>query len=426
MSTTSPPRDRTAATAEVARAQRDPRKPLFRRSADGRVIAGVASGLARGWDVDVVLVRAAFLVLCVAGGAGVLLYLLAWASSAAPAPGDAPPAPRRLLTHAQRQRRLLGLGCIVLGLLLVFRGVGLWFGDGLAWPLALAIAGSAVIWLRNDDRRFESRAPRLDVLVTYSRSPTAALRIGGGAVLVASGMVALLLGNRTFGGAIGQALLAMAVIAGGVVLILGPWMFRLLRDAADERRERIRSEERADMAAHLHDSVLNTLALIQRSGSASPDVVAMARTQERELRAWLQGRPLPSESAETLGAAIEGVAARVEAAQKVAVESVVVGDCPIDDRVGALVLAVQEAATNAARHSGAARLSIYVEADGDGVTAYVRDRGGGFDPGAVPEDRRGIRESIVGRLRRHGGTASLNSVPGQGTEVQMHVAREAP
>lgn len=179
------------------------------------------------------------------------------------------------------------------------------------------------------------------------------------------------------------------------------------------------------MAAHLHDSVLHTLALIQRSGSAPADVVAMARTQERELRAWLQGRPLPSEEAETLSAAIEGVAARVEGGQQASVESVVVGDCPLDDRVRALVLAVHEAAVNAARHSGEARVSIYVEVDGDGVTAYVRDRGRGFDVQAVPEDRRGIRESIVGRLRRHGGGADISSTPGSGTEVRMHVGRES-
>jgi phage shock protein PspC (stress-responsive transcriptional regulator)/two-component sensor histidine kinase len=385
------------------------------------VLAGVAAGLAETWDVDVVLLRAAFLALCAAGGAGVLLYLLAWAISADPAATGATWARPRALSPAQRQRRLIGLGCIVLGLLLVLRGIGLWFGDRLVWPLALGILGSAVIWVRSDDRE---RWARLGMRGAFAGGRTATVRISVGALLVAGGMAAFIAGNQVLSAA-GEAVLATAVTAGGIVLILGPWLFRVWREAADDRRERIRSEERAEMAAHLHDSVLHTLALIQRSGSAPADVVAMARTQERELRAWLQGRPLPSDQAETLSGAMESVAGRVERTHHVAVESVVVGDCPVDERVRALVLATQEAAVNAARHSGELKVSIYVEADGDGVTAFVRDRGRGFDAVTVPEDRRGIRESIVGRLRRHGGTATITSALGEGTQVQMHVDREA-
>jgi phage shock protein PspC (stress-responsive transcriptional regulator)/two-component sensor histidine kinase len=402
----------TSAQEHAPRARRPQRPPIpaFRRSAQNRVVAGVAGGLARAWDVDVVLVRAAFVALAVAGGAGVLLYLLAWTMSAEPATVDAPP--RRLSSDAARQRRLLGLACVVLGVLVICRDVGLWFGDRLVWPLVLGILGSAVIWVRGDMRG------------AFGGGRTAVVRIAVGALLVAGGMAAIVVGNP-LGNATVQAVLAMAVTAGGLLLILGPWLFRVWREAAEDRRRRIRSEERAEMAAHLHDSVLNTLALIQRSRDASPDVVAMARTQERELRAWLQGRTLPSEEAQTLGEAIEGVAARVERDHAVAVESVVVGDCALDERVRALVAAVQEAAVNAARHSGEAKVSIYVEVDGARITAYVRDRGRGFEPAQVQADRRGIRESIEGRLQRHGGSAAVSSAPGDGTQVELQVERDS-
>jgi len=211
--------------------------------------------------------------------------------------------------------------------------------------------------------------------------------------------------------------------AGGFALILTPWIFGLVRDATAERRERIRSEERAEIAAHLHDSVLHTLALIQR-GDVPAEVASVARRQERELRAWLNGRPILEES--DLRSAIDAMATRVEEMHHVPVDTVVVGDIPLDDAGSAIALACQEAAINAARHSGAGRVSVFVEAEPHGIAAYVRDQGLGFDRDLVPSDRRGISESIIGRMRRLGGTASITSNPGEGTEVQMHVPREAP
>ena len=219
------------------------------------------------------------------------------------------------------------------------------------------------------------------------------------------------------------ALLAVLVTAVGLGLILGPWILRLARDAGEERRQRIRSEERAEIAAHLHDSVLHTLALIQRSEDPA-DVAALARRQERELRAWLDHRPTTSEQQDLRGA-VDALASRVEEQHHVTVDTVVVGDTPVTEHVAALLLACQEAATNAARHSGASRVSIYIEADGDGVTAYVRDEGAGFDINAVPADRRGIAESVIGRMRRHGGSATITSRPGHGTEVQLQLPRAA-
>jgi signal transduction histidine kinase len=177
------------------------------------------------------------------------------------------------------------------------------------------------------------------------------------------------------------------------------------------------------MAAHLHDSVLHTLALIQRADSA-PEVVALARRQERELRAWLYAPPVPLDG--SLRPAVEAIATRVEQRHNVPVDVVVVGDAPLDARARAMVDACQEAALNAARHSGAALVSVYVEVEPDQLTGFVRDEGKGFDPERVPSDRRGIADSIRGRIHRHGGTAVITSSPGEGTEVQLRMPRTAP
>ncbi|MGH2792826.1 MAG: sensor histidine kinase, partial [Actinomycetota bacterium] len=189
---------------------------------------------------------------------------------------------------------------------------------------------------------------------------------------------------------------------------------------ATERRERIRSEERAEVAAHLHDSALQTLAMIQRAQTPQ-EMVTLARVQERELRAWLYGRE--RNGADTLSRAVDEMASRVEGLHKVKVETVVVGDLMLDDRPRALVDALGEATTNAAAHSGASSVAVYVEVGSDSVTAYVRDEGKGFDASAVPADRRGIAESIVGRMQRHGGTATVSSEPTVGTEVRLVIPR---
>jgi signal transduction histidine kinase len=214
----------------------------------------------------------------------------------------------------------------------------------------------------------------------------------------------------------------VVTVAGGAVIV-GPMAWRLVGQLAQERSERIRSEERAEMAAHLHDSVLQTLALIQRAETPR-DMVALARNQERELRAWLIGRqPLADD---TLAGAIEKAAAAVELTLKVPVEVVTVGDAPLDERLRAVVDACREAMVNAAKHSGASQISIYVEVEPSAVTAYVRDQGSGFDPDAVAADRRGIAESIRGRVQRSGGTVAVISEPQAGTEVQLTMPRTSP
>jgi signal transduction histidine kinase len=281
-----------------------------------------------------------------------------------------------------------------------------------------------VIWARgsDDDRgRWLQSAQTGNSIETLFGDRASIPRVLVGGLMVATGMGYALATTDTLAAA-GSALLAIAVTAAGLVLILGPWILRLYRALTEERRERIRSAERAEMAAHLHDSVLHTLALIQRA-DAPMEVVTLARRQERELRSWLYGQPAPLER-ERLGTAVEALASRVEELHAVAVDVVVVGDEPLDERSRAVVLACQEAAVNAARHSGVTSVSVYVEAEPDGITAYVRDEGKGFDPEAVPPDRRGIRDSIRGRIERQGGTVTITSEPGGGTEVAMHLPRE--
>jgi signal transduction histidine kinase len=216
-------------------------------------------------------------------------------------------------------------------------------------------------------------------------------------------------------------LLPVVVVLVAGTLILAPWWIRLVRGLADERAERVRSQERAELAAHLHDSVLQTLALMQRQAENPRDVAALARRQERELRAWLNGgRPFGERS--TFAAALELAAAEAEEAHGVPVDVVAVGDGPLVDEAEALVAAAREAIVNAAKF-GAGSVSVYAEAGDEEVEVFVRDRGPGFDVDAVPADRRGVRESIVGRMERHGGTALIHSVPGEGTEVELRLRR---
>ncbi len=383
------------------------------RSDTNFVLTGVAGGLGERLGVDPTLVRAAFGVLSLAGGFGVLAYLILWLVSAPP--DDAPPRPQ--LSTA---RQVGAVACITLGLLIALREVGLWLGDGIVWPVALASLGVSVIWTRGDGAR-TARAGRPPADAPVFSGPML-VRIGIGAVLVLTGMATILAANATFTWrSLFEVFLPVVVAIAGLTLIFGPWLLRLGQQVAEERRERIRSEERSEMAAHLHDSVLQTLALIQRAGAAR-EMASLARVQERELRAWLYGKS-KTLAHETLESAIDATAGRVEQLHHASVESVVVGDAPLDEKLSALVHAATEAMINAAKHSGSDSISVYVEVQDGEAHAYVRDHGKGFDPSGVPADRRGIAESIVGRMKRYGGTALINSTHGEGTEVHLRMPR---
>jgi signal transduction histidine kinase/phage shock protein PspC (stress-responsive transcriptional regulator) len=395
------------------------RGEMLRRSANDRVLTGVAGGIGERLGIDPVVVRLAFVVLALAGGVGVLLYVAAALTSRAPDPDRTPPSPRSSSTQA------VAVALVVLGVMVMLREAGLWFGDRIVWPAAVAILGSAAIWTRGEAARAPrgrlwSRLPP-DVKDALSAS-RAWVRAAAGGALVLGGLVSFVTSNRTVPG-VGGAPLAVATCVLGLGVIGGPWLMRLARDVAEERRERIRQEERAEMAAHLHDSVLQTLALIQRAHDVR-DIMVLARSQERELRSWLYGKRR-RRVGDLLSSVVDDIAEDVERTHRVRVDVVLVGDCRLTDRVRALTDALREAIVNAARHAAVAALSVYIEVEPDAVTAFVRDHGVGFARDRVPLDRRGIADSIEGRMARNGGDGVVVSEPGRGTEVRLRVLREA-
>jgi signal transduction histidine kinase/phage shock protein PspC (stress-responsive transcriptional regulator) len=374
------------------------------RSSD-RLLAGVASGWAARWGVEPTVVRAAVGLLTLAGGLGVVIYVCAAALStdgpAGPAPAPLPPR--------DRWRRELALGFATAALLVACRSIGLWPGDGIMVPAAAIALGISIVWSLGGRAR-----------PTISGSVVRLVRVVVGVVLLGAGVVSL--ANRTGGLAgVGASAGAIAVVIGGLAVFAAPMLGRLLRRLDDERAARIREDERAMLAAHLHDSVLQSLVLMQRT-SDPRRMATIARRQERELRAWLYGTTHEGEPT-SLHVAIDALAVAIEADHDVRVEAVVVGDQPLDNAARALVAAVREAVVNAARHADAERVDVFVEADDTELMAFVRDTGRGFDPADVASDRRGISESIVGRIQRLGGKALLTSVPGAGTEVELRVPR---
>jgi signal transduction histidine kinase len=397
----------------------DASQGMLRRDRDEGWLGGVAAGIARRYGVDVSLVRLAFVVAAAAGGVGVAAYALGWLLIPA---GDSGPARVRIRTGRAAVEVALGTGLLLVAVLLTFRELGVWFSDAVVWPLVLIAAGGALIWRQSMEQPASARAaprvrPPRDAAREEGRRAAAAIsRTGVGiALVVAAGLVFL---QAT--GALGAARdVLLGIVAVVVVLgvIFAPWVVRLVRSLTQERAERIRSQERAEVAAHLHDSVLQTLAMVQRSDDPA-EVAALARRQERELRAWLAGRPAPGQGGR-LASALEAAAAEVEEQHGVPVEVVVVGDRELDQGHEAVVAAAREAMTNAAKFGARSPVHVYAESDGRRTQVFVRDRGPGFDPDAVPPDRRGVSESIVGRMERHGGRARVTSAPESGTEVEL-------
>jgi signal transduction histidine kinase len=391
-------------------------RPRFERSRSDRIIAGVAGGIGHHLGVEPVAVRIAFVVLTMALGFGLVVYLLAWLLAPEEAT-DSVARPRALILVRPTLGQALGAALILGGVLLLLLVTGFWFGEELAWPVTLAAFGFAILWARSG----EEGGPRrpLDAVLT-GRIFSSRMLVG--TLLIIGAMVVFLLANTSLRAA-GSTLLAVFVAIGGLALIVAPWAWNMGRELIEERSQLVRTEARAEMAAHLHDSVLQTLALIQRSPEQR-EMVTLARTQERELRAWLYGRA-PALAGARLRDAIDAMAGRVEREEHAKVEAIVVGDADLGERVHALVGAVGEATLNAARHSGSTEVSVYVEVEDDAISAYVRDHGTGFDPAAVAADRRGIADSIIGRMERHGGSAHVISKPGAGTEIAMRLPRRA-
>jgi signal transduction histidine kinase len=329
-----------------------------------------------------------------------------------------------------------GLGSLLIVVLVIASALGAsWLGN-LGWPVVIGVAGLALVWRNAPEDEQETMRRLAEPLLgltgdrlgmTGDRGRRAIAARGSVAgVLLIGGLVLLLHGHG--GAELLRPLGGILLVIAAVVVVLGPWWLRIARDLVVERQARVRAEERADMAARVHDSVLQTLALIQRNADQPQQIVQLARTQERELRSWLfDGRAPGSVRAEsvTLAAGVRLIQQEVEALHGVQVEAVTVGDCDLDDRLEALLAAAREATVNAAKWSGAGVVSVFAEVEPGEVSLFVRDRGRGFDPAAVPGDRKGLAESVRARMTRRGGTAAIRSVPGEGTEVSLRMPRVA-
>lgn len=402
-----------------------PARPArVRRVPDGRLLGGVAAGVAEHLGLPVLHVRVAFAVLAGLGGFGVALYGALWVF--VPVVDDEEAAglaaasrtgwrPLRAMRRGD-VGQLVALGALALGLVLLLTRFGWGPPPRLLFPLLIVGAGLALIWAQADvtERSRLARATRWGV-GGGSRWLTAA-RVVGGVLLVGVGLLTLVVGHSG-PSTVTDTLLLLSAVVVGVGLVIGPFLWRLVQQVDAERREKLLSQQQADVAAHLHDSVLQTLALIQRQAEDPRAVVALARAQERDLRAWLYEDPAAPTS--SLRAALEQAAAEVETMHGVPVEVVLVGDAALDDDLAALVRATREAMLNAARHSGAPSVDVYAEVEGRQVDVFVRDRGRGFVLDDVPIDRLGLRGSVIGRVERHGGRATVKSSPGGGTEVHL-------
>jgi signal transduction histidine kinase/phage shock protein PspC (stress-responsive transcriptional regulator) len=427
------------------------------------MLGGVAGGLAAHLGLPVLWVRMAFVVLVFGDGLGALLYAAFWFvvplgmsteaagvraqpyGTGAPAaderfprrfrrfrtalqetlrgePLEAPPARpvaggRRPVVAPDQRGPLLALVALVAGVLVLLNTLHLRV-DPYLWPLLVTGLGVALVWRQADDSRWS----RWLSLGDGARS-SAVLRLVAGVVLVAAGIVGFLLLQGSLKDLAQVAEAVLAVLA-GVLVLAGPYLLRMWQDLSTERRERIRAQERAEVAAHVHDSVLHTLTLIQRNADDPKEVVRLARAQERELREWLYRPEAGAEDTPaTLAESVRAVAAEVEDAHGVPVEVVCVGDCPMDDRLGAQLQAAREAMVNAAKYGGDGPVQVYAEVEDRTVWVFVRDRGPGFDLESVPEDRMGVRESIIGRMKRNGGTARVRPAPDGGTEVELQMER---
>ena len=400
----------------------------LRRSREDRLAGGVAAGIAARTGLDVTVVRTGFVVASLFGLLGAAAYVLAWLLI--PAEG----ADSTLAAQAMGDRRGIalaaGLASMIVVVLIIASALQAGWLNTLAWPLVICAAGLTLIW-RNAPPDEQAVLQRLaDPLLGLaeggrSRRRTVA-RIAVALVALGLGLSWLLTGHPDQSAL--RELAGVILVVAAIAILLGPWWLRIARDLVVERQARIRAEERADMAARVHDSVLQTLALIQRRAEHPQQVIQLARAQERELRSWLFDGQAPGSldgQDMTLAAGIRLIQQEVEAQHEVPVEAVTVGDCELDDDLRALLAAAREATVNAVKWSGAPVVSIFAEVEPGTVALFVRDRGRGFDPAAVPADRKGLAQSIRARMARRGGTATVRTAPGEGTEVALTMPRPA-
>jgi len=400
----------------------------LRRGRDDRLAGGVAAGLAARTGFDATVVRIAFVLATLAtGGFALVVYVLTWLL----VPLDGSDA--NIASQARLDRRGITLAAGLASLLAVVLLLASTFGIGwlgwLSWPLVISAAGIVLIWRNataDEQETMRHLAEPLAGLTGGKGRRRTIVRMSVAGVLLISGLATLTSAHESF--ALLRPLGGVLLVIAAIVVVLGPWWLGIARGLVVERQARIRAEERADMAARLHDSVLQTLALIQRRASDPQQVTQLARAQERELRAWLFDGQAPGSldgDCMTLAAGVRLIQQEVEAQHGIAVEAVTVGDCELDDDLAALLAAAREATVNAGKWSGADVVSLFAEVEPAEVSLFVRDRGRGFDPAAVPSDRRGLAESIHGRMARRGGSATVRSIQGEGTEVSLTMPRTA-
>jgi signal transduction histidine kinase len=399
--------------------------PLRRDPAD-RLGGGVAAGMAAWRGFNVTTVRIVFvLIALVSGGWFVPVYVAGWLFL--PAAGEQASIGSKARSDARGIRLAIGLTSLLILVLLAVSALnGGWF-VGWAWPQVFSAAGLVLIW-RNAPPDEQATLQRLlepieTAADSSARGRWSALRLVLAAALLVGGVSWLFSAHKSL--ALLRPLGGVVLVIAAIVLLLGPWWLRIARDLALERQAKVRAEERVDIAARVHDSVLQTLALIQRRADDPQKVIQLARLQERELRSWLfEGRdPNETDAEVTFAIGVRQIQQDVEATYGVPVEAVTVGDCELDDNLNALLAAAREATVNAAKWSGASVISLFAEVEPREVSLVVRDRGKGFDPEAVPADRKGLAESIRGRMTRRGGTATVTSAPGEGTKVTLKIGR---
>lgn len=393
----------------------------MRRRRTGRVVAGVAGGLAEHLGVQVLWVRVAFAALAAFAGAGVLAYGLLWAFVPLQS-RDTAARP----TSAKERQQAIGLIALGVGMAIAVGTLSGALSGWVAGGLGVMLVGAAVVWREADEsQRRRWRGGGLFGAVLGEGGRGTLIRVLTGAALVITGIAIFLLRSVNLD-QMQFALLAVLAALIGVAVLTVPFWLRLMRDLGEERAARISTEQRAELAERVHDSVLQTLTLIVNRADAPREVVRLARGQQRQLREQL----FPSHKigaagqTEVLSDAIGKAVGQVEDTFGVKIDQVVVGDAPLTERLGALVQATQEAMVNAAKHAEVSEVSVYAEVEPESVTVFVRDRGKGFDAAAVPGDRHGLAESIRGRMERNGGEVRLRTALGEGTEVQLQMPRQ--
>jgi signal transduction histidine kinase len=383
----------------------------------------VAAGVAAWRGFNVTTVRIVFVLIALLGGWFVPVYVVAWLFL--PAAGAETNIASKARNDSAGIRLAVGLASLVVLVLLIAGALNDSRFITWAWPQVFTVAGLALIWRNAPAEEQETLRRLVEPLgATGGAAPSRrlALRLVIGGVLLAAGLASLFSAHASL--ALLRPLGGVLLVIAAIVLVLGPWWLRIARDLALERQAKVRAEERVDIAARVHDSVLQTLALIQRRADDPQKVIQLARLQERELRSWLfEGRDPGDADAVTVAAGVRQIQQDVESRYGVPVEAVMVGDCDLDDNLTALLAAAREATVNAAKWSGASVISLFAEVEAGEVSVVVRDKGKGFDPEAVPADRKGLAESVLGRMTRRGGTATVTSAPGEGAKVTLKMPR---